>query len=69
MALPDKVQQYLRFEVVIPDLSAPLTGELGVAAGNVTLNPAELGLLQQHGGSIGLTLLTADGSRRAVQLR
>ncbi len=65
---PDKVGQYVRCEVAIPGLPEPLVAELGTTAGKVDLTQSELRALREHAGSIALTLLTADGTRRAVLL-
>ncbi|HVC98627.1 MAG TPA: hypothetical protein VND64_33480 [Pirellulales bacterium] len=64
----DKVGQYVRCELSIPGLSEPLVAELGTTAGKVWLTETELKALREHQGSIGLILLTADGTCRAVLL-
>jgi hypothetical protein len=62
----NKKEQYVRCEVAILGLPGPLVAELGTTVGKVCLTETQFSALREHYGSIGLTLLTADGTRRAV---
>lgn len=66
---PDRVWQFIRCEMKIPELPAPLIAELPMASGKVMLTEAEVQALGNGHENIVVTLLTADGTRRSTRQR